>query len=417
MKNQKPKKQEDPPQRRKPDHVLMIVQAGVLWYLLCQFMFGADLNLVDRYKHMKKEEEYALDMGHSMPARAPYPTSPSNPWWYLTGTDTSMEGFEQFLKTNYSAKPVTLTDKVDRSTLRKMLYEYLLSVISFSLHSEADMEDDKLKFFLVGKTAKDYLMYTGQTEFPVNQIAEILDSKALVCFMNYMANDMMSEVEAFEHTNFCQRTGCTQDLVERNYFPRWKVEHVMWGIYKYFETYDASHLFETFTTFDDWSQFLPIVNLELSNISLDFFSLPPGPARNLSASALRPKYPQDLKDVAVRHRSNSPFDMLDEKLRRPKWLPNTSMALHIAVRSLKNQTEYLGHNKYKYRKQSSGEQNTLYWVRFPQPYGLSVERGQPQGGLPWCVYSRISVPMFLEEKEYACPGLAVDPHGLKGMSN
>lgn len=194
--------------------------------------------------------------------------------------------------------------------------------------------------------------------------------------MNYMANEMMLEAEAFEHTHLCQRTQCAKDLVESNYYPRWKYESVLWQLYKYFETYDAKYLMETFTTFDDWSQFMPIVDLEQSGLTLDFFSIPEGPARNLSTAALRAKYPQDLTHVEVTHRSNSPFDQLHPRHQRSKWLPNTSLAVHIAVRSFKNQTEYLGHNKYKYRPQSSGEQNTLYWLRFPQPYHASVERGQ-----------------------------------------
>lgn len=82
------KKQDAPP--RKPDHVLMIVQAGVLWFVLNQMMYGANYHMVDRYKTMRKEEEYSLDMDHAMPPRAPYQTTPSNPWWYLAGSDTSM---------------------------------------------------------------------------------------------------------------------------------------------------------------------------------------------------------------------------------------------------------------------------------------------------------------------------------------
>lgn len=49
-----------------------------------------------------------------------------------------------------------------------MLYEYLLTIINFSKHGRANMEDDKTQFFLVGKTVKDYLMHTGQTEFSVS---------------------------------------------------------------------------------------------------------------------------------------------------------------------------------------------------------------------------------------------------------
>lgn len=184
--------------------------------------------MIDRHKAMIKEEEFAKDM--FFPPRAPYETSQVNPWWYLRGTDSSIDEFEEFLKTNYSSAPFELkkSDTVDRSTLRKMLYEYLLTKINYSRHSKFDMENDKLKYFLAGKGVKDYLIYTNLKEFKYEHIAHFLESKAIICFMNMMVNDMASEIEAFELTNFCERTGCTEDLVEKDNFRRWKFESTQW---------------------------------------------------------------------------------------------------------------------------------------------------------------------------------------------
>lgn len=223
-----------------------------------------------------KEEEFERD--NKIPTIAPYETSPQNPWWYISKSDSTMIGLETFLKTNYSSAPVELkkAEKVDRTTLRKMLYEYLLTEMRFNKHSRAQMEDETTKYFLVGKGVKDYLIYTKKTEFTYQEVEELLESKAILCFINFMINEMLSEIYAWEHTNLCESRDCTIDLYETNNYGRWKADSALWQVYKYLETRNSSHLFETFTTFDDWSQFIPLVDLEAEGKDLSFFTLPPG---------------------------------------------------------------------------------------------------------------------------------------------
>jgi hypothetical protein len=144
------------------------------------------------------------------------------------------------------------------------------------------------------------------------------------------------------------------------------MESIYWQIFKYFETYEGEYIYETFTTFDDWSTFIPVFTLEEIGISLDHFTIPPYGNRNLTD--LHPKWDVDQSYISMRHRLNSPLDNFDVQIKNIDRREYLRHAFHISVRSLKNQTVFIGNNRYMYHNYQSGLPNEVYWLQFKEDY-------------------------------------------------
>lgn len=69
--------------------------------------------------------------------------------------------------------------------------------------------------------------------------------------------------------------------------------------------------------------------------------------------------------------------------------PGSFRAIHIEVKSLKNQDSSIGHNKYKYNIHSTGKPNELYWFQVKEDYSHVRNQGKTQAGLPACLYDRM----------------------------
>ena len=160
-----------------------------------------------------------------MPLIAPYDGVSK---WTLGLTNTSMSEFNS--AANY--RPDSL---VNRTQLRDDLVKYLLP----KLKKVNDYE------YLVEKTVKDFLiLHNNQTSFAFSEIEEMLDSQALLCYLNKIKNYIADSLVDGEFGD---------NIYLRTFF----------FMYKKLKTNGLknglSFMFEPLVVHSDWSEFKPIV--------------------------------------------------------------------------------------------------------------------------------------------------------------
>ena len=94
----------------------------------------------------------------------------------------------------------------NRSITRQYLYEYYVKRVAWSRHS-ADKKDDGARFYYLAKSVKDYIIASGKKEFKYEEIQELIESMAILCFTNDMISYHIDDFINFMDTYLCDYEG------------------------------------------------------------------------------------------------------------------------------------------------------------------------------------------------------------------
>lgn len=106
----------------------------------------------------------------------------------------------------------------------------------------------------------------------------MLDSKQLLCYLNYMTNQMLFEWRSFQRTHLCRSSdACELSYDDINLMDNWKIDNVQYLLAEYFNqgNYSTDLFFEELSSFDDWTQKKKVLHLNKHGVDLDFFIMPP----------------------------------------------------------------------------------------------------------------------------------------------
>ena len=150
--------------------------------------------------------------------------------WYFHRTETSMEDFVFFTEhestqskmehdfylrnnKNRTAEDGNLIAREEmvlfkpgetysRSITRQYLYEYYITKASWTRHHK-DMKEDNARYWAFAKSIKDYIVATGKKEFKYEEIKEIIESMAILCYTNDILYYQMIDWINFIDTHLC----------------------------------------------------------------------------------------------------------------------------------------------------------------------------------------------------------------------
>ena len=94
----------------------------------------------------------------------------------------------------------------NRSVTRRFLYEYYVKRVSWSRH-DPDFRDDSGRFWFLGKGVKDYIIASDKKEFKFEEIQEIIESMAILCYTNDLMNILIEDWLNFMDTYLCDNEG------------------------------------------------------------------------------------------------------------------------------------------------------------------------------------------------------------------
>jgi len=98
------------------------------------------------------------------------------------------------------------SEQIHRTPLRKALYEYIITKFRWSRTTFSNIDEEPAKHYVVGKGIKDFLYsynYLNQTYFTASEVQDMVESKAILTYINDMFLQASMVFAAFMHTQVC----------------------------------------------------------------------------------------------------------------------------------------------------------------------------------------------------------------------
>ena len=204
--------------------IKLLLQSALLYYLLDMFYFKTDFGLLIRLSHSRGERAVGRDKElRPLATHKLHLPQPDTRIYFLHKTHSNMSDFLDFVENestnvieeyqfylqNYNStkkhkdkfqfKP---GHSYSKSEVRRFLTEYYIARISW-FRNPSNMKDDPPRFWYAAKAVKDYILITGKKEFSYKEIENLIESKAILNYMNDLIQWLLDTFTIIVDTKMC----------------------------------------------------------------------------------------------------------------------------------------------------------------------------------------------------------------------
>ena len=170
---------------------LVVIQSVLFWLVMMHFFEGIIFPIMDEQHHLVTKEEFwdQLAFAPLAPHHIHFEGRERNrQFWLIYGTDISYSEFQEFVAQNN--KDLNLSsESIHRTPLREAMYDYIISKFRWSRSTFSNIDEEPTKYYFVAKGVKDFLYsfnYLNQTFFTAAEVEDMIESKAILTYINSM---------------------------------------------------------------------------------------------------------------------------------------------------------------------------------------------------------------------------------------